>query len=260
MDICRQTALEHIPQHLAVFRARELHRDIGSGRGVKQCQNHNRQNRAHRAQSNQTETVLRSILVASDRGNAQAQCHNERNRHGTGCNTAGVKCNRKKILRNKDRQYKYQHIEHDQHLVQRNPKQDAEHCNHKEQSHTNGNSANQRGIRHAGNLICQNLQIRFGNCYDHADQEANHDNDPKFPGFRDGRTDSLTDRSHSSVSTQRKETHANDQQDGTNQKCQQNIRGNRRNCEAQDQNNHCDRQDRSQCFTNLFAQNHFGSS
>ena len=70
------------------------------GRGglrIEEAQQQNRQNGTDGAQRHQTEAVGLGFFIASDGGDTHAQRHNERHRHGTGGDAAGVKGHRKEV-------------------------------------------------------------------------------------------------------------------------------------------------------------------
>ena len=70
---------------------------VGIGIAIEKAQQKNRQNGADGAQCHQTEAVGLGFFIASDGGDTHAQRHNERHRHGTGGDAAGVKGHRKEV-------------------------------------------------------------------------------------------------------------------------------------------------------------------
>ena len=81
---------------------------------VEKSKNQNGKNRANRAKSNKTKAVGFGVFIASYIRHTKSKCKDKRNSHWSGCNTAGIKSDAKKIFVGKKSKQKYDGIKEDQ--------------------------------------------------------------------------------------------------------------------------------------------------
>ncbi len=95
--------------------------------------------------------------IASDCRNTNTKSHNKGHRHRPCGNAAGVKRNRKKILRHKKSQSKHHHVKRYQKIRKRNIKQHTQKRNHQKSPHSGSHRQYQRHIGYGGHLTRQHL-------------------------------------------------------------------------------------------------------
>ena len=81
---------------------------------VEKSKNQNCKNRANRAKRNKTKAVGFGVFIASYIRHTKSKCKDKRNSHWSGCNTAGIKSNAKKIFVSKKSKQKDYGIKEDQ--------------------------------------------------------------------------------------------------------------------------------------------------
>ena len=102
-NVMRETMHEFPRNVLCRNDLRNLRRRIyGVLRIIKASEQRNRQNRADARQRNQTEAVIRRVLITANRRHAYAHRHDERHRNRPRRHAARVIGNAQKILRHKD--------------------------------------------------------------------------------------------------------------------------------------------------------------
>ena len=246
-----------MPQSPAVCHGGDFHRGVDARARVDQGQHHHRQDGADRTESHQAEAVLGGILVAADGGHAHAQGHDKGHGHGTRGDAAGVEGDGQEVLRYKEGQRKHEDVEHDQHPVQGNAEQDAQHGDHQKNAHAHGHSAHQRGVGHAGHLLGQHLKIRLRHGDDDADQKADSRYNPELSGAGHGGAHPFSDGGHGGVSAQGKQADAQNHHHRADQKGQQRLGGDGRNSKAEDQHDHRNGDHGGQGFPELFPEDGF---
>lgn len=97
------------------------------------------------------------MAVTADCGNAHAERHDERYRHGPGGHAARVKRHSKEIFGNKGGQHKYNGVQCYQQRRQRHTEQHTQQRDNKESPHTGGNRKDQHQIGHRRHLVGQYL-------------------------------------------------------------------------------------------------------
>ena len=81
---------------------------------VEKSKNQNCKNRTNRAKCDKTKAVGFSIFIASYIRNTKSKCKDKRNSHWSGCNTAGIKSDAKKVFVSKKSKQKDDGIKEDQ--------------------------------------------------------------------------------------------------------------------------------------------------
>ena len=197
---------QHIFGDGVEIRAAQLHGVeicIGHGCGnlvalplVEETQYQNGQNRTDRTQSHQTETVGLGIFVASDGCDTDAQRHNEGDGHRTGGHTAGVECHAEEAGIGESCQNKDDAVEEQQQPAKLNAQQDAQHTQQQKEAYTYRHRQDQHSTVDVGHIVGQHLQIRLGDGDDHAQQEADREDQQQLAGFGQLGTDVIAHRGH----------------------------------------------------------------
>ena len=206
------------------------------------------ENGADGAQRNQTEGVVGRVAVATDGRNTDTQRHNKRDRHRSGGDAAGVKGYGTKIFRNKQHQYKGQHIKRHQHPVQRNTEQHTQQSAYQKQANAQRNGIDQHRIGHRRHLLRQHLQVRLGNGDDKAQHKAQQYNDPKLFGLGHPCAYLFAHGCHRHFRTQRKEHHSHNDQQCAQQKAKQDAGSQRSDGKTESQHDGNNRQNRRDRF------------
>ena len=97
-------------------------------------------------------------------------------------------------------------------------------------------------------LICQHLQIRFGNRDDRAHEKANEHGRPQFISLDHPAADALAKWGHCQFGAKLKDAHSDDEQHGPDQKQQQGPSFHRDDRRAQQKDDDGDRQNAGQGF------------
>ena len=177
------------------------------------------------------------MTVASNRRNTDAQRHDKRYGHRSGCHPAGVKGNRPEIFWHKHRHQEDDDIKSNQQDIQADSKQDSQHGDDQKDADSKRHRSDQRRVRYIRHLVGEHLQIRLRDGDDDTEQKADEYNHPNLSGFCNTASDLRSDRGHRCIRTQGKKGHPHDQQDRSHQKGDEHVVGNRRYRKAKQQHN-----------------------
>ncbi len=234
-------------------------RDIRSFTAVDKAQDQHSQNGANAAQGHQTEAVGLSVLIASDRGDTDTQCHDEGHCHGAGGDAAGIEGHAEEAGVGKGCQHEHRTIEKQQQPPQLNTQQDAQHAQHQEKAHAHRHRQDQHHGVDVGNVAGQYLQVRFGDGDNDAQQEAGGQNQQQLSRLGQLGADVVAHRGHGGVGTIGKETHAHDQHHRTDDEGQHQIVGDRGDGKAQHHHDQGDGQYGGHAFPHFFVESGFNS-
>ena len=149
-------------------------------------------------------------------------------------------------------QKEQQKIENRQHSAQRNPVQNAQNSNGRKNTHACGNRPDEDRIRNGRHLIGKDLQIRLRDGDDCTHEKTDQKNERLALSADNSAADSLTERRHGEFSTQLKEPHSEDQQEGAGQKQRDGADFHGNQCEAENQYDCGDRKDAGKRFSCFF--------
>ena len=124
---------------------------------IKDAKQQYRKDRTDTAKRHQAKAVVLCIAVAADRSESDTQSHDERDSDWPSRNTAGVKCNRNKLIRNKKGQGQNNQIKNNQQHRKTDLKYGPKHSNYKKQADTDCNRPDQHCIRNRRHLLCEHL-------------------------------------------------------------------------------------------------------
>ena len=122
---------------------------------------------------------------------------------------------------------------------------DAQHAHSQEKSDAKPYRDQQDGIIDVRDSLGQHLQIRLCDGNGEAQHKADDQNQRQIAGFGQGGADTVADGGHRSFGAQRKQPHAGNDKECSDQKAQQQVSADRGDGQAKQQYNNHDRQDRN---------------
>ena len=154
-------------------------------------------------------------------GDTDAQRQNKGNGHGTGGNTAGIKCHAEEIGSGKSCKNKYYAIESDEQPTQLDAGDNAQHAHRKEKADADADRDQQHGIIDVRDCFRQHLQIRFCNGDGKTQHKADNEDQRQIARFGQRCADSVANGGHGGFRAQREKTDPHNDKNRADQKTEQ---------------------------------------
>ena len=255
MQIGGQSLAEQLPQLHRVTHFGDDGRDVAALAGVEDdAEDEDGEDGADGAEGHKAEAVVRRVAVRTDGRDTDAQSHDEGNGHGTRGDAAGVKGYGKELLRHEGGQKEDGCIEDHQQPGERDAQQHAQEGHDEEEAHAHGHREDEGHVGDGGHLVRKHLQIRLRDGDEEAQQEACPDDEEDVLAAGEHGTDPFAHRRHAHLRAQREEHDADDDHGRTQQKAEQDARGNGGDAETEDQHDGRDGQDGLKRLQQLFPE------
>ena len=181
--------------------ARGFRRYFGCFSRIKKSQQEDGENRSHGAEGNESEAVVLRVLVASDRGDADAQGYDKGRCHRAGGHTPGIKGNADVIGVRQKCQYKNDPVKNNEQPPETDAGQDPDHTQYKKKPDTDGHSKDQHKGINMGYISRQDLEIRLGHCDDDSDQKTDSQDFQNIAGLCEIAPQMSADHDHGVIGT-----------------------------------------------------------